>query len=191
MTFIPNDWSDLWQAVTGGVLAYGTILIAVRLVGLRSFAKMAPHDFAVTVAIGSVLASAAVANSTPLLIPLAAIAVLFGLQWVMSLLIARPDRFERLVINDPVLLMDGPEILQENLKRTKVSESDLHAKLREANVTQFDQVLAVVFETTGGISVLHNDRSDTLDERLLAGVQRSGNEGVLQGANADNNATSS
>ncbi|WP_224814771.1 DUF421 domain-containing protein [Hasllibacter sp. MH4015] len=176
MTILPESWSDLWQAMVGGILAYGAILIAVRLVGLRSFAKMVPHDFAVTVAIGSVLASAAMANSTPLLIPLAAIAVLFGLQWVMSLLIARSDRFERLVINDPVLLMDGSNILPENLKRTKVSESDLHVKLRETNVTQFDQVLAVVFETTGDISVLHDDRSDTLDERLLAGVQRSENE---------------
>lgn len=176
MTIFPESWSNLWQAMVGGILAYGAILIAVRLVGLRSFAKMAPHDFAVTVAIGSVLASAALANSTPLLIPLAAIAVLFSLQWVMSLLITRSDRFERLVINDPVLLMHGSNIRPENLKRTKVSESDLHAKLREANVTQFDQVLAVVFETTGDISVLHNDRSDTLDERLLAGVQRSENE---------------
>lgn len=173
MTFFPQEWSDLAQAAAGGFLVYLAILMFVRLVGgLRSFAKMAPHDFAITVAIGSVLASAALSNSTPLLVPLTATVVLFGIQFVMSYLTARSPRVAGLVFNNPVLLMDGSKVLHENLQRTKVSENDLRAKLREANVTQYDQILAVVFETTGDISVLHKGRSDTLDQDLLHEVDR-------------------
>lgn len=83
MTFLPEHATDLWQTVVGGILTYFADLIAVRLVGLRGFAKIAPHDFAVTVAVGSVLASAAMASSTPLGVPLVEIAVLFLLRLVV------------------------------------------------------------------------------------------------------------
>jgi len=59
----------------------------------------------------------------------------------------------------------GPLILDENLKATKVTPDDLRAKLREANVTDYRQIKAVVLETTGDISVLHTkDSSQILDD---------------------------
>ena len=172
MQFIPDDPTDLWQAVTGGVLAYLAIIVAVRMMGLRSFAKMASHDFAVTVAIGSVLAGAAMADDTPLATPLVAIVTLFGLQWLATFIVARSDSFETAISNAPLLLMDGNQILQDNLRLAKVSQSDLIAKLREANVLNYDQVIAVVFEATGDISVLHRADGSDFDPRLLSGVVR-------------------
>ena len=44
------------------------------------------------------------------------------------------------------------------------------AKLREANVTRFEQIHAVIAETTGDISVLHGPPDETLDTGLLDGV---------------------
>ncbi|MGB3801145.1 MAG: YetF domain-containing protein, partial [Lewinella sp.] len=82
------------------------------------------------------------------------------------------DAFEDVAENDPVLLMDGSTILYDNLKKTNVSESDLIAKLREANVLRLDQVMAVVMETTGDISVLHQEGSEPIDDIILQGVQR-------------------
>jgi uncharacterized membrane protein YcaP (DUF421 family) len=62
--------------------------------------------------------------------------------------------------------------LHENLRRANVTEDDLRAKLREANVLTWDQVRAVVLETTGGISVLHTDDPDTrLEPELLENVR--------------------
>ena len=81
--------------------------------------------------------------------------------------------FEKMIDNSPLLLMDGQEILEENLKKAKVTKADLHSKLREANVIKFSQVKAVVFEATGDISVLHAENSDMeLEAELLTGVKR-------------------
>jgi uncharacterized membrane protein YcaP (DUF421 family) len=44
------------------------------------------------------------------------------------------------------------------------------AKLREANVTRFEQIHAVIAETTGDISVLHGPPEETLETGLLDGV---------------------
>jgi uncharacterized membrane protein YcaP (DUF421 family) len=78
----------------------------------------------------------------------------------------------KLVDNEPMLLMKNTKIIEKNLARAKVTHSDLRAKLREANVTQINQVQAVVMESTGDIAVLHHDDPDhELDDVLLEGVQ--------------------
>jgi uncharacterized membrane protein YcaP (DUF421 family) len=71
--------------------------------------------------------------------------------------------------NAPLLLMDADRILDDNLAAARLTHDDLHGKLREANVLHYGQVRAVVFETTGEVSVLHGD--DALDPALLRGVR--------------------
>jgi uncharacterized membrane protein YcaP (DUF421 family) len=68
--------------------------------------------------------------------------------------------------------MAGSDILRDNLRAAQMTEGDLYAKLREANVTQLEQVRAVVMESTGDVSVLHADEGDPdLDADLLHGVR--------------------
>lgn len=50
-------------------------------------------------------------------------------------------------------LMDGNTILYENLKHARVEENQLISKLREANVLNYNQVFAVVLESTNDISL--------------------------------------
>jgi len=51
-----------------------------------------------------------------------------------------------------------------------VTESDLRAKLHEANVFEPSQVFAVVFETTGDIAVLHTkDTEQELENWVVKG----------------------
>ena len=81
---------------------------------------------------------------------------------------ARSDVAERLMQNEPAILMRDGVIDDAALARTRVARSDLIAKLREANVLDFASVRAVVLETTGDISVLHGEG---LDPALLAGTR--------------------
>jgi len=67
--------------------------------------------------------------------------------------------------------MKGSNILHENLKKARVTETDLRSKLREANVLKLSQVRAVIFETTGDIVVLHTQNEDaTVEPWLLEDV---------------------
>ena len=64
--------------------------------------------------------------------------------------------------------MKKEEILWSNMKKSKVTEGDLRVKLREANVLRLLEVKAVVFETTGDISVLHSSKDE--DGWIVKGV---------------------
>ncbi len=176
--FTSDPTLDLF--LRGGLLtAAGMIwvVILVRLVGLRSFSKMTNFDFVMTVAVGSLLASAGQATEwkgfAQIMLSMAA---LFLVQIVTARLRKSSDAVEDIMQNDPILLMRDGEIIQSALTETRVAESDLIAKLREANAIDMSKVKAVVLETTGDISVLHGD--DVMDDRLIENVRGYQGEGA-------------
>jgi uncharacterized membrane protein YcaP (DUF421 family) len=152
---------------------YLAVVLATRIWGLRSFSKMSGFDFAMTVAVGSVVASTVVAPTPRLLQGVAGVASIFVLQWIVARARIGTRAARRLVDNEPLLLMDGGTLLEANLDAAGVTRADLVAKLREANVLRRSQVEAVVMETTGDISVLHTEGDGVPLERdfLLAGVR--------------------
>ena len=166
------SWSELGSGTIAGILAYLFVIIATRVLGLRTFSKMSAFDFVMTLATGSILASAAV-GSTSLASAAMAIGSLFAIQWLI-LQLRRMDVIKELVDNTPVLLMDGDKVLWDNLTAAMVTEADLMAKLRANGVLQLAEVRYVVLETNGDISVLASS-DPTLrvePEKLLLGVSR-------------------
>lgn len=156
-----TSWSSLVLIVIATVGIFASTVFYTRILGLRSFSKMSSFDFAITVAVGSLVASVSLTSSS-LLTGVVALGTLFATQGVISLL-RRVAQFSRIVDNQPVLLMAGERMLSDNLLKAKVTEDDVRGKLREANVYNYHTLRAVVLETTGDISVIHGDNDLNLD----------------------------
>lgn len=171
-----SDWTSTgWVQVAlialSALCMYVAVIVLTRLAGVRSFSKMSGFDFAVTVAIGSVLGSVILSKDPPIANGVAALVILFGLQIGMAVLRSRFPGLQLLADNRPRLIMIGGEIQHDQLKKAKMTESDLWGKLREANALNFSQVLAVIAETTGDVSVLHaEDGNRNIQPELLKGV---------------------
>jgi len=153
------------------VAIYITIIILTRIFGKRSFSKMSSFDFACTIAIGSIIASTLLTSSVTLIEGFFGLLGIYLLQGLTAYL-RLSKKVREIVDNNPLMLMKGSEILHENLKTAKVTEDDLKAKLREANVIDLKNVKCVVFETTGDISVLHDDGTKQIDPWLISGVDQ-------------------
>lgn len=156
---------DAIVVVLAGVVIYVAVIVATRVVGLRSFAKMSAFDFAMTVAVGSIIATIITGNA-PLLAGLVAVATIYALQFSIAWL-RRHTRLKQVVDNHPLLLVRDGEVLVEHLDRARISIEDLRGRLRAANVGRLAEVRAVVLETTGDVSVLTGDH---VDAELLHGV---------------------
>lgn len=165
------SWSTLGWTLVNGVLIYLAIIVYTRIAGLRSFAKMSSFDFAMTIAIGSVIASTVASAEISAAQGIVAAATIYLLQGSVALWRSRSGRADA-VDNAPLLLMAHGQVLEDNLRRGKVTREELRSKLREANVLHLGQVRAVVLETTGDVSVLHTSDDDVeLDLDLLQGVR--------------------
>jgi len=159
----------LWLILS--VLGIFTIVIIItRIFGLRTFAKMSSFDFASTIAIGSVLASIVLNNNHSLLKGAIVLASIIGFQTLFSFLARKNDFFKKLFTNKPQIIMWNGKILHDRLKACNVGEDDLIAKLREANVHNYNEVKAVILESTGDVSVIHNDEEKSVEPQLLNDV---------------------
>ncbi|GAB3677883.1 DUF421 domain-containing protein [Salinisphaera aquimarina] len=168
MTASPQS---LTMIVISAIGIYISLLVLTRLCGLRSFSKMSSFDFAITVAFGSVLASTILSKSPALVSGITALTTLYLIQYLVAKS-RRSARFVgRLVDNEPLLLMAGNRVLTANLDIARITEGDLRSKLRMAGISNRHQVYAVVFESTGDVSVIRRD--DTVDPWLLKGVRDS------------------
>lgn len=148
---------------------YIALLVFTRLAGLRSFSKMSSFDFAITVAFGSILASTILAKSPALLTGVLGL----GLLYLIQTLVAKSRRLsrlaERIVDNNPLLLMAGSTVLETNLEKARITVDDLRSKLRLAGITHSEQVLAVVMESTGELSVLK--QTDRVESWMFANIR--------------------
>ncbi|CAM4282154.1 DUF421 domain-containing protein [Zobellia nedashkovskayae] len=166
------SWDALFAICLTAVGIYITVIVMTRICGKRSFSKMSSFDFAMTVAVGSILATTILSKTVSLADGIVGIVVVYLLQ-MGAALARRNDTVKDLMDNKPLLLMDGETILEENLRKGRVAKSDLRAKLREANVTELSEVKAVIFETTGDISVLHKQHGRPIEDFMLEDVMRS------------------
>lgn len=156
----------LW--LTLSVLGIFTIIILItRVFGLRTFAKMSSFDFASTIAVGSVLASIILNSDYSLIKGAVVLTAIIGFQTLFSYLVRKNSFFKRLFTNKPQIIMWNGRILHQRLKACNVGEDDLIAKLREANVHDFSEVKAVIFESTGDVSVIHNNSNKNVEPQLL------------------------
>ena len=163
-----TDWMTVGGVMLSAVCVYLLIVIYVRLTGLRSLSKMTAPDFAMTVAVGSLFASSISTASPTVLTAAVALAALFAGQAAFAVLM-RSEAASEVLTNCPRLLYYKGEFRRDAMRECLVTEDDLRGKLREANALRLDGVHAVVFESTGDVSVLHG--GDGVDEWLLKGIE--------------------
>ena len=171
-----NGSAYLAVFITALGIYFSTILFT-RIFGKRSFSKMSSFDFAMTVAVGSIIATTILSKSVSMSVGIVGLFSVYLLQISISLA-RRWEWVQHAVDNEPLLLMDGEIMLEDNMRKARVTEGDLRSKLREANVTRVSEVLAVVFETTGDISVMHRDDDKPLDVWLMKDVKRVGSKSL-------------
>ena len=183
-----------WQQVIGIALSvvgfYFCLILFTRIVGLRSFSKLSSYDLAMTVGIGSILASTVLSKSTSLLQGVFAIGMLFMLQALLSIMRRKFKPFKALIDNQPIILMSNGEYLWDNLKEAKLSTNDIKQILRQNGIKSKSEVFAVIMETTANISVIKtSDTSpdwslfdDVRDNEMLVTAY---NNGVKQKSNVE------
>ncbi|MDN3399510.1 DUF421 domain-containing protein [Psychrobacter sp. APC 3426] len=156
-TWFAIDWQQLLGISLSAVGFYLGLMLFTRLMGLRSFSKLSSHDFAMTVGIGSILASTVLSDTPSLMQGLFAVAVLFVIQGLISLIRRNVKSLKSLIDNQPIIVMAHGEYFWDNLAEANLSTSDVQEVLRKNGIKSKTEVFAVIMETTGDMSVIKNN----------------------------------
>jgi uncharacterized membrane protein YcaP (DUF421 family) len=149
-----DNWADLVRVAVIGVLAYGGLVVILRVSGKRTLSKMNAFDLVVTVALGSTLATVLLFKSVALAEGLLAFAVLVSLQFVVTWSSARSSAVSRLVKNEPKLLFYEGCYLRDAMGAERLTEEAVEAAVRQQGIADLEKVGAAVLETDGSVTVV-------------------------------------
>lgn len=163
-------WDQVARAIISTIGIYLALVVLVRIIGQRSLASMSSFDVGCVVALGAVLGRTVLLRDPTLLIGVIALSTFFLMQGTLGML-RRNTTFDRMINRSPILLMDGPELVRDNMRRSHVSEDELRQRLRMAGIAHRDQVASVILERNGSVSVIR--RGAELDTWLFSDVPSS------------------
>lgn len=167
-----NGWTGPIRTLVIGVFAYAMLVIFLRISGNRTLSKMNAFDFLVTVALGSTLASVLLTKDVSLLQGGAAFALLIGLQFAVTWSSVRWPWMRKAVTGEPVLLALDGQFLADAMRRSRVTETELRAAVREAGLPAIGTSKAIVLETDGTFSVVKSSTSAGDEASALVDVKR-------------------
>jgi uncharacterized membrane protein YcaP (DUF421 family) len=156
-----DGWADFGRVIGVGAAGYVLTVIAVRVAGKRTLAKLNAFDLVVTVALGSVLATIALSREVSLSEGAGAIGLLVVAQWFVSWASVHVSWFGTAVRAEPSIVYDRGRFDDAALTRNRVLRAEVVQAIRASGCGDLELVAVVVLETDGSLSVVTADRCDT------------------------------
>ncbi|VEG54364.1 membrane protein [Mycolicibacterium aurum] len=164
-----DSWADVVRVVSVGAAAYVTVIVILRLTGKRTLAKLNAFDLVVTVAVGSTLATILLNSDVSFVEGATALALLATLQFVAATVASRLNAGRSVLTARPTLLVSQGRLLDDALTSQRVSVDEIRQVIRSSGQGDVSQVVAVVLESDGSLSVITADKIG--DGSALSGVQ--------------------
>lgn len=134
-------------------ILYFVLIAGVRLMGKRQVGQMEPSEFVVTMLVANLASIPMQDEGIPLFSGLVPILTVLGAELVLSVASVGSIRIRRLLCGKPVILIENGHILQENLRRTRITLDELTGHLRLKEVLDLNTVQFAILETNGDLSV--------------------------------------
>lgn len=138
------------RATVGFIVLY----ILCRLLNKKLIAQMTFFDFVAGITIGSVVASSMLMKDVPVLVGMVGL-ILFCFYTFLTNVFGVKSLIGRKILEDePTYLIKNGEILEDGLKKCRLTMDALLTGLRKKNFFYVDQVETAIMETDGTITAL-------------------------------------
>ena len=136
------------------VFVFGLILVVTRAVGRRELGEMEPFDVILLVVMGDLVQNAVTQSDHSLTGATIVVATLGSLTVFTAYLSFRFRRLRPMLEGRPVLLVADGEVLEDNLRRQRMTVEEVAAEARLQKIASFEQIRFAVLESNGAISFL-------------------------------------
>jgi uncharacterized membrane protein YcaP (DUF421 family) len=155
---------------------FATLYLLVRLMGKRELGQMTPFELIVLIVIGDLIQQGVTQNDFSLTGAIIAVSTIAFLALLMSWASYLWPSAERLLEGEPRVIVRDGEVLTANLRRNRLTRSEIESEMRLAGIGHMDDVAWAILEPRGKISFIQRS-SEAQDE--------SGEEAPDQPRNAD------
>jgi uncharacterized membrane protein YcaP (DUF421 family) len=142
-----------YQMILRAVFIFIVALICIRITGMRSFGAQSAFDIVFSITIGGVL-SRGITGHYPF-IPVLLAALTLTLCHKAIALMSRNSTIRKITEGSPVCLFKDGKLLNQELKRYSINETDILSALHASNLEDYSKVKAIWYEPNGQINVIN------------------------------------
>lgn len=136
------------------VILYTLVLLAIRLMGKSELSKMSPFQLVISFMIAELAAIPIDDPSVSLVNGVIAIFTLVFLQILFSYLSTKSEGFKNFISGKPSVLIEKGKINVKELRRLRITTTDLMEQLRLANCPSITDVQFAIMESNGELTVI-------------------------------------
>lgn len=166
----PGQDLAMHQVAARCALVYVLGLLLVRIGKSRMIGRATPLDVVVAFMLGSLL-SRGITGDASLSGTIAASLTLILAHWLLTYAAMRSHWFGRIFKGNAHRIVLNGQMLQQEMRRSHISEHDLIASLRLEGVSDISQVAEAWKERSGEISVIRKPQARVVEVKVEDGVQ--------------------
>jgi uncharacterized membrane protein YcaP (DUF421 family) len=144
-------------------VAFLFVFAITRVVGRRELASLEPFDVIMLVVIGDLVQQGVTQSDysvTGIVIVLSVVTLMTALFAYINF---RFPRVRPLMEGRPVVLVDGGSVIESNLRRERLTVSEVEAEARQQQIASLSRVRWAVLERNGRISFSPDDDDEDAD----------------------------
>lgn len=163
LQYIGDSPIFIFRAIVG----YFVALVVVRIMGKRSIGELSAFDFVLMAGIGDIMCFIIVEREVPFYAGVVVIFTLAALEILLSYLAYKSRTLGKLIEGKPSYLIDEGKIVEENLKKEKISMYDMRQELRKEGIDDQSEVKKALIEACGKFTVILKDAEEPIKRKDL------------------------
>jgi uncharacterized membrane protein YcaP (DUF421 family) len=136
------------------VFLYVFIVFVMRVIGRRELSSMTPFDLVLLIILGDAIQQGLTEDDYSVTGAVIAVSTIASLQVFTSYLSFRSERARRIFEGLPIVLVDHGKLVDENLKRERMTADEVAAEMRAKDIGSLDEVEWAILESNGSVSFI-------------------------------------
>ena len=148
------------DSVIRAAVVYLVLLVLFRLAGKRALSETTTFDFVLLLIISEAVQQAMIDGDDSMTNALIVVVTLVGMNILIGWLACYSRRFNKLVENVPLVIVEDGKPIREHMRKSHVEDEDVMTAARENHgIERMDQIKYAVLERSGGISIIPKDKA--------------------------------
>jgi uncharacterized membrane protein YcaP (DUF421 family) len=133
---------------------FSFVFLLTRVIGRRELSSMQPFDLILLIVLGDAIQQGLTQDDYSVTGSVIAVGTIAALQ-VATSYVAFKFRWARRVLDgDPIVVVQDGKVIEQNLKRERITEEELAEEARGQQISSLDEIQWAVFEPSGKISFI-------------------------------------
>ena len=140
--------------VLRGIVLYAFVVFVMRVTGRRELSSLSAVDLVLLIVLGDAIQQGLTQSDYSVTGAIIAVSTIAAVQVLASYVSFRSERARRVLEGFPIVVIDDGELVDDNLRRERLTADEVAEEMRLQQIGSFDEVRWGILERNGQISFI-------------------------------------